>query len=199
MDNLKAIIAKNIAELRTKNGMTQFMLAEKLNYSVKAVSKWERGESVPDITVLKEIADLFGVKVDYLLTLEHDPLEEPVNVKMDIRKRVVVSLSVLLVWLVATFTFVVTILAKPEYIASWLVFIYAAAISVIVLLVFNSIWYKRKLNYVLISLLMWSILVSLHLSFLNLANINIALIYILGAPGQIIILTWAFLRKEIKD
>ena len=70
MENLKNIIAKNIADLRIKNEMTQFALAEKLNYSDKAVSKWERGESIPDITVLKEIADLFNVKVDYFLTLE---------------------------------------------------------------------------------------------------------------------------------
>ena len=67
MEDLKHIIAKNICDLRTAKGMTQLELAEKLNYSDKAVSKWERGESVPDITVLKEIADLFDVTLDYLV------------------------------------------------------------------------------------------------------------------------------------
>ena len=63
MEDLKMIIAGNIGQLRRKTGMTQLELAEKLNYSDKAISKWERGESVPDISVLKSIADLFGVTV----------------------------------------------------------------------------------------------------------------------------------------
>ena len=71
MEDLKSIIAENITALRKGSSMTQIELAEKLNYSDKAISKWERGESVPDITVLKAIADMFGVTVDYLLVREH--------------------------------------------------------------------------------------------------------------------------------
>ena len=71
MNDLKGIIAKNIIDLRRQNGMTQAELAERLNYSDKAVSKWERGESVPDIAVLKSIADIFSVTVDFLITAEH--------------------------------------------------------------------------------------------------------------------------------
>ena len=72
MEDLKKIIARNVMDLRRANDMTQLELAEKLNYTDKAVSKWERGESLPDISVLKAIADLFGVKVDYLLTCIYD-------------------------------------------------------------------------------------------------------------------------------
>ena len=61
MQDIKPIIAKNITILRQNAKMTQSELAEKLNYSDKAISKWERGESIPDITVLKALADLFGV------------------------------------------------------------------------------------------------------------------------------------------
>lgn len=68
---MKQIISLNLSELRRERGMTQLELAEKLNYSDKAVSKWERGESIPDILVLKSIADLFGVTVDYLISEEH--------------------------------------------------------------------------------------------------------------------------------
>lgn len=71
MDELKVIIAENIQSLRRDAGMTQAALAEKLNYTDKAVSKWERGESVPDVAVLRDIADLFGVTVDYLLRQDH--------------------------------------------------------------------------------------------------------------------------------
>ena len=71
MDDLKRIIAKNITDLRKAADMTQAQLAEKLNYSDKAVSKWERGDAIPNIVTLKEVADLFAVTVDYLITEEH--------------------------------------------------------------------------------------------------------------------------------
>ena len=80
---LKLVIAKNIAALRTARGMTQIELAEKLNYSDKAVSKWERGESIPDVLVLKQIADMHGVTVDYLLTDVHEE-QEPIAVEEQI-------------------------------------------------------------------------------------------------------------------
>jgi transcriptional regulator with XRE-family HTH domain len=75
MSDLKTIIARNIIELRRKNNMTQLELAEKLNYTDKAVSKWERGESLPDIAVLKTIADMFGVGLDYLVSEDHSGTE----------------------------------------------------------------------------------------------------------------------------
>ena len=48
MNNIKSIIAQNITDLRRAKGLTQLELAEQLNYSDKAVSKWERAESMPD-------------------------------------------------------------------------------------------------------------------------------------------------------
>jgi transcriptional regulator with XRE-family HTH domain len=77
MEDYKRIIANNITELRKAVPLTQAELAEKLNYSDKAVSKWERGESIPDVIVLKQIAELFGVTVDYLLEDVH-PLKSTV-------------------------------------------------------------------------------------------------------------------------
>lgn len=68
MEQLRAIIAANISSLRARAGITQQELALKLNYTDKAVSKWERGESVPDIGVLARVAEIFGVTVDYLIT-----------------------------------------------------------------------------------------------------------------------------------
>ena len=67
MENVKQIIAKNLVELRKQNRLTQLELAERLNYSDKAVSKWERGESIPDVITMKALADLFSVSVDYFI------------------------------------------------------------------------------------------------------------------------------------
>ena len=87
MQELKFIIAKNIQALRQEKGMTQVELAEKLNYSDKSVSKWERGESLPDITVLKGIADLFEVSLDYLTEDEHRQKPYPSKEAEDRKKK----------------------------------------------------------------------------------------------------------------
>ena len=58
MKDVRQIIAENLIELRKVNKLTQLELAEKLNYSDKAISKWERGESLPDVEILCQIADL---------------------------------------------------------------------------------------------------------------------------------------------
>ena len=71
MDELKLIFASNLIRLRTAAGMTQAELGEQLNYSDKSISKWERGEAIPDAAVLKRMSEIFGVTVDYLLN-EHD-------------------------------------------------------------------------------------------------------------------------------
>ncbi len=193
MEELKKTVAKNIALLRKDAGLTQLQLAEKLNYSDKAVSKWESGASIPDVAVLLSIANLFGVTVDYLLSEDHKiPVKEIVNGTMKGRRNLVITLlSVALVWLIATAVFVVLQIAGVGG-AIWLAFIYAVPVSAVVLIVFNSIWGKRRQNYIYISVLMWSCLASVYLSLLSL---NIWLIFLIGIPGQVIICLWAGMKK----
>ena len=68
-EKLRLKLGGNIATYRKKSGLTQAGLAEKLNYSDKAISKWERGDSLPDITVLAKISEMFGVTLDYLMKI----------------------------------------------------------------------------------------------------------------------------------
>ena len=202
MTDIKSIIAKNISELRIARGMTQLELAEHLHYSDKAVSKWERGESVPEISTLKLLADLFGVTLDYLVQAEHG-VQNTDNIPEAKRKKrnraVITAMSVILVWFLALFSFVVIDIVPAEVDTHWLAFIYACSVSLIVWLVFNSIWFNRRFNYVIISLFMWSALVCIHVSFL-VASQNIWQIYLLGIPAQAVILLWSRLRtgKKVK-
>lgn len=196
MSDIKACVAKNIAGLRQAKGMTQLELAEQLNYSDKAVSKWERAESMPDISVLVEIADLFGVSLDYLVQEEHPKKEEKQEEGgSPYRRGMISAVSILLVWFIAVFVFVVISIMIKEMRFQWLSFIYAIPVSMIVWIVFNTIWFRPRLNYVLISLLMWSALLSIHLSILAIGS-NIWMIYLLGIPGQIIILLWSTIKKQ---
>lgn len=186
MEDLKITIAKNIQTLRKNMGLTQIGLAERLNYSDKAVSKWERGESLPDIAVIKELADLFGVSVDYLLSDSHDLPEMALSTKKMIRKNrlIITLLATAMVWLVATIAFVVLGILLPDLKNTWLAYVVAVPVSCIVLLVFNSIWGRAKYTFIIISVFIWSVLTTLYLV-LNIANIW--LIFVVGIPAQIIV------------
>ncbi len=201
MTDVKMTIAKNITALRQSYKMTQIELAEKLNYSDKAVSKWERGESIPDVIVLKSIADLFGVSLDYLVETDHDAVEAQPAVMVENNgyqqrnRRVTTTLSVILVWFIAILCYVVMDLCIPATVFKWIPFAYAVPISVIVWLVFNSTWFNRRHNYGIISLLMWSGLVCLFLTLLA-AGYLVWKFFLLGIPGQIAILLWSRFQRK---
>ena len=211
MQDLKQIIARNITELRRANRMTQLELAQALNYTDKAVSKWERGESLPDVGVLKAIADLFGVKLDYLVSEEHveslaevllspdgmDEIEHKRRRRIN-NRRVITSISISLVWLLATLCFVITRLCDPSGDGFWLAFIYAVPAMFTVWLILNSVWFNSRRNFLIISLLMWSVLAGIHISFAAFGVERVWLLYVLGVPGQAIILLWSRLRHRAK-
>lgn len=197
MEDIKFIIAKNIAELRKANGYTQISLAEKLNYSDKAISKWERGESIPEIGVLKEIADLFGVTLDYLVQKEHSQTTNTGGKVSNHNHAFITGISVLLVWLVATLAFVIIDYSSNTS-DHWLAFIWAVPVSFIVWLVLNSVWFNRRLNFLIVSFLAWSMIAALYLTFLPF-GFNIWLVFVVGIPGQIIILLWSRLRYKLKN
>lgn len=75
---------KTIAKLRKKAGLTQLQLAQMLNVSDKAVSKWETGGGYPEITVLPALSEIFGVSVDYLLKGNTEGIAVAGNITVDI-------------------------------------------------------------------------------------------------------------------
>lgn len=199
MNDLKPIIAKNIIELRTAAGMTQIELAEKLNYTDKAVSKWERGESVPDVSVLLRIAELFDVTLDYLVHPHERKRTISELATEKVRNRgLITGIGIVLVWLVATALYVSTDIASVPYIYRWLVFVWAVPVSAVVWLILNSIWFNKKINYIIISLLVWSALASVYLTLLvyGIDVFNIWVLFILGIPAQIIILLWSGIKRR---
>lgn len=201
MDDIKAVVSKNIIALRQAAGMTQYELAEKLNYSDKAVSKWERGESLPDVAVLKAISQLFGVTLDWMVESEHKAPATETETAIKKRKkknRVAITLmSIVLVWLIATALFVILQSVPHSRELHWLSFVYALPITFIIWLVFNSVWFSVRRNFLIISLLMWSLIAAL---FINLAMCGIPIwqLFLVGVPGQMIILTWSSIRLSKK-
>ncbi len=203
---LKLQIGANIAAYRKRLGMTQARLAEQLNYSDKAVSKWERGESAPDVLTLVQLAELFEVSVNDLLV---DPDALPANtsavervmdkavqkaLKRKADKRIILGLSSILVWFVALFIFVV--LSSFELHKSWIAFIYAIPADAIVLLSLRSAWHDFRWNQALISAIVWGSLLSLYMTLFLFFGIHIWKLFLLGIPGQLAIFLWFRLYRK---
>ena len=209
-EKLKKQIGANIASYRKRMGLTQAGLAEKLNYSDKAVSKWERGESVPDVLTLSQMAELFDITVNELvedpdvLPANRGPIEKAManvvekHLKRKADKKIILGLSTVLVWFVALLIFVV--LSSLEVGKSWLAFIYAIPSNAVVLLSLRSAWRDFRWNRGLISTIMWGSLASVFVSLLVLMGENVWRIFLLGIPGQTAILLWFRLyRKQPKE
>ena len=209
-EKLRKQLGANISAYRKRLGWTQAGLAEQLNYSDKAVSKWERGESVPDVQTLVQLAELFDVTVNDLLVdpnaLPENPgkvsravenaLEKHLNRKAD--KGIIQNLCSLLVWFVALLLFVVFSSVQVEN--SWVAFIYAVPVNAIVLLSLRSAWRDFRWNQILISMIVWGCLVSLYATLRLFAHANVWRVFLLGVPGQIAVLLWfRMFRKSGKE
>lgn len=185
---LREIVAKNISDLRKIYKMTQAELAERLNYSDKAVSKWERAEGMPDVETLKKIADLFDVSVDSLLT-ENSDVKKSIRTKKlsSSQKFLIAIISAVLVWVVATAAFCICRWAGVESFGVVLLFIYAIPVTFIVLIVFNSLWGRTWATLIFVSCLIWTIATAVYLtpSFLGYVYPAAYLVYIGAIPVQI--------------
>ncbi len=197
-EGLSYTIAKNITELRRAHGLTQAALAEKLDYSDKSVSKWERAEGLPDVICLKRIADLFGVTVDYLLRDEHDSEETraagivapEAKKKYTTNKLAVVLISIIGVWLVATATYFITLLCGCPL---PLIFVIALPVTAILCLVFSSLWGNSKLDFTFVTAIVWSVL--FLICFILRAH-SPWLLMLLGIPATVVV--WLASRVKVK-
>ena len=205
---LRNRIGSNIASYRKQAGLTQAALAEQLNYSDKAVSKWERGESIPDVLTLDALARRLGITVNDLL-LDPDALPEeqgPVQqtmgrvveraLKRKANKNIILGLSSLLVWFIALLIFVVLTSIGIPY--GWLAFTFAIPADAITMLSLRSAWHDFRWNRILISSIMWGSILSIYLSLLTLAGLNIWMMFLLCIPGQAAILLWFKLFRPLK-
>ncbi len=191
MENLNFTIGKNLQILRKKNKLTQAELGEKLNYSDKAVSKWEKGESLPPIEVFYKISRLYEVSLDNIVGEEK--IKPALIETSDMRKRYlhITLLSVLAVWLVALVLFVFLHIFSGNYYP--MCFAWAVPVSAIVGIVFDAIWNKCKILFWLISALVWSALLC---TAVQLVHFNIWEIMLIGIPLQIGIIIWSRMVKK---
>ncbi len=165
MIDITPIVGRNLAMLRKHRGLTQGQLAERFSYSDKAISKWERGEALPDLNTLYELADFYGVTLDFLTHQQSDSVLKEVG-ENDPRtvisnKIIITSLGVVSVWTLATFLFVSDLLMGWAW-QGWISFVWAVPISFFVLIAFNAAWGKKSWNFLLTIGVIWTLLIAIY-------------------------------------
>ena len=196
MENVKETIAKNLAKLRKSRGMTQSALAEKLNYSDKAISRWEHAETLPDIETLCRICDIYGVRFEYLLDKESrdDVYVAPTRHNLG-RQIAILLISICAVWLFAISIFTSFGAIFDLYV--WHSFIWAIPASATALLICNTIWWRNRLCTIIASsIINWTLALAFYLQFIK---IDLWLLFIVAIPIQaIILLVFIMPEKRIR-
>ena len=205
LTELKLVTASNIINERTKAGMTQAELGAKLNYSDKSVSKWERGEAIPDAYVLTQLAEMFGVTVDYLLS-SHDAWEAPVDSDGEggepaaaddaqgaqgYSVEVIMALTVVSIWTASIIAFVVLWLAAG--VIWWRIFAITLPVSLLVLMILMCVFKREKSLQYVIAAFVFSIFVMLY--FL-IPNYKPWQLFIISVPAVVIVFLACNIQKK---
>ena len=191
MEDYKKNIATNLAMLRKKYNYKQSDIAEKLNYSDKTISKWETGEVLPSVDNLIELCKLYNISLDQMVNpMNGNDISFDAE-KIEKRNKVIISLlAISAVWIIATIIYVYTQLIFE--LNMWTIFVWAVPTSMVLAIIFSAIWGRRKIKYIYISILMWSLIAAIYLQCLP---YNLFPLFFIGAPLQIAILLWAGIKK----
>ena len=179
LSELKLVTAGNIINLRTGRGLTQAELGAMLNYSDKTISKWERGEAIPDAYVLTQLAEIFGVTVDALLS-PPGKWEPPAPEKEEERSysvRAIIAIAVIGVWTLALTAFVALWLA---HIICWQIFAVTLPISILTYLVLICVFDRKQHLGAVVACFVLSLFVMIYLLFRNANPWQIFLVAILA-------------------
>ena len=190
LSELKLVVASNIIKLRTGAEMTQADLGAALNYSDKSISKWERGEAIPDAWVLKQMAELFHVTVDYILS-SHDSWEGAEELPVPEKSysaNVIIAIAIIGIWTAALTGFVTLWLFEIIY---WKIFIIALPIAILTYMVLICAFKKRRYLQFVIAAFVLSVFV---LVYFLLPMENPWQLFLMAVPAEIIV----FLSCNIK-
>lgn len=189
MDEINSILADNMARLRRESGMTQSELAERLHYSDKLISKWERGDAAPNAASLWQIAQIFGVTVDELFRAPGES-EKPAETETPHRgkrkeRALITAIALCGVLLAVTLVFDISWMMGRPF---WRVYIALLPMGLMTLLVLNTIWNKGKGDFLIVGLLIPATLLTIYLALLPRQTWQL---FLLLPPAEaIVLLSW---------
>ncbi|MBQ8425880.1 MAG: helix-turn-helix transcriptional regulator [Clostridia bacterium] len=196
MKDLNSVVARNLIKFRNLEGLSQKELAEKIHYSDKTISKWEKGDSLPDLAVLVKLSEIYKININEFLNEKTKEQEIIISKKFINKQHILVSLlSVGLVgFLSAIVFFILFMIDKTEKFA-YLSFVYSFPVCSLIMFVFSIIWWNNYVKTIFCSLTMWGVIFAICFTF------NISKIWILcvvGAVFQIVIIMWFILKDTVK-
>lgn len=192
MQDVKVVFAQNLISLRKQMKLTQIELAEKINYSDKAVSKWERGESIPDVTVLMTIASLFGVTLDFLVIEHAEPeiVAEQTSYAKAVKKRNRMLVAAITFFAIAALETVVFAILQSVIggLGKNLLYcyVYPIPVAAIVAIVFTSLWARPSLRFWSVTLLIVSLILDAFLIPWQVAGTFFPWVFLIIIPAELV-------------
>ena len=160
-EEIRNNFANNIKELREKNNMTQQELGNALGYSDKSISKWEKGDVLPDVVTLDFIANHFSLTVNDLISTNGTTSYG----KYKKINTIIWGSLFVVIFLANLIFFFLEFIANVD--RSWLSFIFALPCFFAVVLILSAIFYNYKSILLAVSLLTWSLSLSFFLGYLS--------------------------------
>ena len=196
MNDLRSIIGNNLSSLRKNKKLTQLELAEKMGYSDKAVSKWEKGDTLPDIETLYQLCNFYQVTLDFLVDtkgLENKNLYKTKDDKSILANKIsIAALLDSIVWIIATIIYVyLLIISKKNF---WQVFVWAISLTALFTVFINKIYFKNKVcTFTCMTIFIWSLITSFYLTFLS---YNVWPLFLVCIPIQIALILWLGIKSN---
>lgn len=195
--DIKQIIAKNLANLRKNKKITQTELAEQFGYSDKAISKWENGDTLPDIQTLYQLCEFYNVTLDFLVS--EQSFDEKIKYINHLNKRVIINNSLIellycsFVWILAVIIYVY--LYTFSEINYWQIFIWALPATTIVMLLFTKVWKQKLYTFIVRSLFFWTLVTACYVQFIE---YNIWPLFFLMIPIQVALILTIAINDKLK-
>ena len=195
--DIKKIVAKNLANLRKNKKLTQTELAEKFGYSDKAISKWENGDTLPDIQTLYQLCEFYNVTLDFLVNVQD--FEDKIKYINHLNRKVIINNSMIellycsFVWILAVIIYIyLLIFAEFDY---WQIFVWALPATSLVMLLFSKVWKQKIYTFVVRSLFFWTLVIACYIQFIQ---YNIWPLFFLMIPIQVALILTIAINDKLK-
>ncbi len=176
-------LSENLVRLRKQNGITQSELGSKLNYSDKSVSKWERGDGVPDLSVIVQLSELYHVSIDELLGREKKAENREGHTASPLIRHATVLITLCaIVFLTALMVFACLTLFAPSLPSKWMCFVGALPIMSLGAGIMFLTWKDYPWAFGALSIALWTACLFLQQL---ISGVNAGLIYAIGGMIQL--------------
>ncbi len=201
MKDIREIVCSNLVKIRKQHNLTQVELSNKINYSDNAISRWEKGDVLPNLEILQTLATFYGVELSYFIEEHTDEQAKILNSRKRVLYWGIISCAVLAIWTICALVFLLLYNNNSTY--YYMAFVWGVPASAFVIRSIVKYYFKNKLSLLTNSICVWTTLATIYFQWLEL---NLWQVFLIGLPIQfmfILITVSKSLKisniKELKD